>query len=388
VKLKGKSLDKWIASKGAESFPPDRGNYPVKFSYLADQLNTWVHPSVVAGAQIADPAFFLTGHGVAHIRSVIKRATQLVTSEKCVLTPYEAYVLLLAIHVHDIGNVLGRLSHEQNALQVLNALNLIPNQDQFEWAMITSISAAHGGTIDGDKNKIAKTLREGAPPIFDFPVRLRFLAAILRLADELADEPSRANLLIETLNLTPKRSALYHAYASALHSTRVDFAGKAIELFFELELKTAERVYEDKDGKRIMLIDEIHKRVCKMHTELRYCMRFLRPDIDLDKIRVSIKVSDSGFFPLLEEIRYDVEETGYPSEVPASTFWENGTDYSGAKVASRCKRLKLKKNSVNETKTQRGNPKAMGFSRKPTNLQPKVKSRPAKRSTQQSRKRQ
>ena len=80
--------------------------------------------------------------------------------------------------------------------------------------------------------------------------------------------------------------------------------------------KSALRQY-CKGGKFIYLVDEIYERTLKMHIERMYCMRFLRTQLSVDRIRVTIEVFenielDLLMKPPLETISYTLEETGYP----------------------------------------------------------------------------
>ena len=113
--------------KDDDSYPRHDVDYYERFVKLDDHLNKHVHPSVNQGATAAGQAFanqettaadqkraiWLTDHGPKHIETVIRRASELAFAPDPVLSPYEVYILLLAIHFHDVGNIFGRERHEQ-----------------------------------------------------------------------------------------------------------------------------------------------------------------------------------------------------------------------------------------------------------------------------------
>jgi hypothetical protein len=113
-----------------------------------------------------------------------------------------------------------------------------------------------------------------------------------------------------------KGSEIYHAYSNSLHSVIVE--KKDIFLSYEFTKEEALKTYK-KGNQETYLLDEIKSRTLKMHKERVYCMRFLRPEIDIQKIFVKIEVFEDiqsdAFMKRIDIIEYCLEEKGYP-EVP------------------------------------------------------------------------
>ena len=107
-------LDKWLLEQPADQFPPDGGlSYTGRFQSVSGVLNSQVHPHVEKGAIMAGEGF-LTDHGPKHIETVINRASWLLfhpVESYPQLSAYEVYILLMAIHFHDVGNIFGRDEH-------------------------------------------------------------------------------------------------------------------------------------------------------------------------------------------------------------------------------------------------------------------------------------
>jgi hypothetical protein len=308
MKLNGKTLVEWLAKRPASAFP-GRGTveYYRRFQGIEDYLNTKVHPHVTASANAIDGGT-LTDHGPEHIKTVIARASEL-CSFNGDLSAYEAYLLLVAIHLHDVGNLFGRETHELNTEEVIKRLGLLMGEDRVEQKAIYDIAQAHGGNVAGDRDKISRLPR--SEPVLGHPVREQTLAAILRFADELADERSRAAGFLMQLAQIDATSEIYHKYAHSLQSVMVDVQGGTVDLHFDMPLADACTTF-GKGSSRVYLLDEIYERTMKMHRERTYCMRFLRPNIAIERIDVEIKVYGNDYNRELARLPYRLEESGYP----------------------------------------------------------------------------
>jgi len=318
MNLRGKTLVEWLAKRPARMFP-GRGtvSYYRRFQQIEEYLNNNVHPHVTAGANAIDGGT-LTDHGPEHIRTVIIRASELLAAGGD-LTPYEAYLLLVAIHLHDVGNLFGRDTHEINSEEVEKHLAgaALMGEDQVERKTIRQIAQAHGGSIAGDKDKISHLPRNEA--VLGHPVREQVLAAILRFADELADERSRAAGFLLQLSKIHPSSEIYHKYAHSLQSVMVDAQGGAVDLHFDMPLDDACKTF-GKGGQKVYLLDEIYERTMKAHRERTYCMRFLRPQISIERIDVEIRVYENDYNKELAKIPYRLQESGYPETLPGGVL--------------------------------------------------------------------
>ena len=105
------SLLDWFADRPDEEFPPAGGSrYTLRLEQVTGILTEQVHPYVGTGAALKDGGF-LTDHGPKHIDTVIQRASSLLAHPSQSfpqISAYEVYILLLAIHFHDVGNIFGR----------------------------------------------------------------------------------------------------------------------------------------------------------------------------------------------------------------------------------------------------------------------------------------
>lgn len=268
-----------------------------------------------------DPIIYLNKHRGSHIMDVQCRALRLLEHFRdCKMSFYELYILMCAIIVHDIGNIHGREGHEEDIEKILSQEknhHLIP--DANERRTICRIARTHGGAYNGSKDTIS-ALKE-ITPLNNFLIRERLLAAILRFSDELADDYTRADSSAMENGLVEGASRIYHQYSKSLHTVRIvkQTLSKYSEKteFFEVFLSysfDADLAYLkfDKLGNQCYLIDEIYDRTIKMERERRYCMRFMRRYISLDRIHVNVDINDRENSLKSYPVEYVLEERGYP----------------------------------------------------------------------------
>ena len=223
---------------------PNGKNYYSRFSNVEKYLNENVHPSVVVGAAISDGGL-LNDHGVEHVQMVIQRAGQLIKPKEYEnqpqLTPYEIFLLLCAIHVHDVGNIKGRKEHEKTNVGIANELKPFLDDNAFEIDAFRRIAEAHGGKLNGSKDKLSKLqVREA---VNSQHVRFRALAAILKFADELADDRTRGNRRLLEAGELPKGSEIYHKYSLSISSQIIQLDERSIDLKFFLTVDDITRTW-------------------------------------------------------------------------------------------------------------------------------------------------
>jgi hypothetical protein len=303
------ALDEWLEKQPAERFPRSGGNtYPTRFKAVAEYLNRDIHPHVESGAVLRDNGY-LTDHGPEHIQKVIHHMSELIGDPEQ-LHPYETYLLLMASHFHDVGNIFGRAEHEKRAADVMAHIGPLGG-DTVEHKAILQIAGAHGGASDGDKDTISRL-----PPsdhLFGVPVRFRALAAILRFADELSDDTARAARFPMKLGVIPKSSEIFHVYAERLNSVSFSRDTRAIELRFHADVADVTRKF-GKGTTQVYLFDEILSRTTKMHTERIYCSRFMRNIVEVDEINVRLSIYKSPRHPTpAHKIEYSLRDRGYPA---------------------------------------------------------------------------
>jgi hypothetical protein len=329
------------------SFPDSSVDYVQRFGLLDEHLNTHVHPHSNTGPSTKED-IWLTDHGPLHISTVIRRAGDLTVNgqNQCCLSPYECYILLLACHFHDVGNIFGRVDHEKKARELMFTLNqTLVGSDSLEKRLVCDIALAHGGEVDNvTKNKDTIGSLPYDPQSKTNRVGVKKLAAILRFADEIADDKTRTNQYLEAAVAQNKPgSKLYHAYAKHLRPVEVRLDERSVDLHFELTVADMQTTFPTKSKGDTFLFEEILERTLKMHRERVYCSRFMIPYVYIDQINVSIDVCSNDYSQVLGMLKYVLRESGYPnspSEISRICPELNGL--SGAQLAAQVAELNPK----------------------------------------------
>ncbi|MDP4236201.1 MAG: hypothetical protein Q8919_07140 [Bacteroidota bacterium] len=333
------NIEYWLKKPKASSLVNGESQtlYYSKYESFKEYLDNHIHQEVTLGAireEIAqskkfDTIIWLNDHGVKHITAVIERASQLLIKKKqCSLNPKELFLLLNAIQIHDVGNFYGRQGHEQKCMDAIGeGLTPILNDDIAVKYMVR-IAQVHGGKIeysDGSEDK--DTISKCDPLIMydKYEIREQFLASVVRFADELADEPARANIKQLDEGKLPKGSEIFHAYAYCLNTTIVRHDDQCIELHFKVPIDYARRKFGkiQKDNitiKQTYLLDEIYERALKMHIERIYCSKYWKKFLDIERVRVNIEFYARGNESEVEKdlyvhprITFTLEDREYPT---------------------------------------------------------------------------
>ncbi len=227
------------------------------------------------------------------------------------LEPFECFILLSAIQIHDAGHVIGgREHHELNAREFLKEYNKF-NVGSPEKKIVYEIARAHSGKDD----PIGKLPQ--SEDISNFSVRMRLLAALLRLGDEIADDASRASAFLYEQNKIVKGSRLFHAFSISLNSFLPHVDTQEIRMKFNLNKSRCCEVFQKptKDGGEVdtYLLDEIFVRTFKTFHECLYYNRFVSDKLRFNSVSVTIEFyDDDNFIPFFDTIGYRLEEKGYP----------------------------------------------------------------------------
>lgn len=253
-------------------FPHGEVNYPDEFEKIEKHLNEVVHPEIVKSAA-AQGDGLLTDHGSEHVAMVIQRASLLVGNGASRLTGYEVFILLLAIHFHDAGNIFGRDEHERKISKIVHSCALLDSVDGLDEVVkrwIIRIAATHGGkTEESSKDTISQLPLE--TDVRGVKIRPALLAAILRFADEIADDNTRAAKFLDKMGVIPAQNQIYHKFSASLQPVSVSER----ELYFQFYLTKADVICSyGKNDKTQLLYDEILLRMKKCYCELIYCAKY------------------------------------------------------------------------------------------------------------------
>jgi hypothetical protein len=214
----------------------------------------------------------LTEHGEDHLADVMRRVHQLVSRDPGYFTPEEIYLLAVSVLFHDAGNVHGRHEHERKIGQIYHRVRNGDPRFRSERNIVLQTTRAHRGTTNSGS---ADTIGALTPLNFqNESVRTRELAAVLRLADELAEGPHRTSPYMLDNDLYPPDSNIYHKYAQVA-SYALDFPIGRISVTYNLDLERSDMGIHV--GNKVLIADILkycYKRAAKLNQERRYCQHY------------------------------------------------------------------------------------------------------------------
>ena len=252
-----------------------------------------------------------------------------------IISPYEMFILLVAIQIHDTGHLIStRANHAKEGRRILSAYDKSSRLSAAEKAIIGSIAQAHGGK-DDPINKLEEKMH-----LSHKKIRPQFLAALLRLSDELAEDETRASKILLEMDQIVSTSKIFHLYSASLNS--IELSGKEISLNFYVTDKYLGEKFEKKINGKIIyqyLINEIYERSNKTHLEALYCSRFLPEGCRFTKVRAKINlISSESHGNIYPPIGFELIENGYPSYENKTVFelcnslWDSGIVNQGVKI--------------------------------------------------------
>jgi hypothetical protein len=335
-------LEKLFQKRSTEcptELPQLGSKYFEQYCGLVNVLRTEYYTKIDAGLAAltlvpGQASGIYTAHDSDHFDEVIVQAGELlgaqelidgseVSRSRSVLNAYELYILLVAIRVHDVGNIFGRERHEKKCFEILNAVGSTAGTHSPEKKIIAKIAEAHGGlTSSGSKDTIGALdiVSAGANVTY----RPRLLAGVVRIADEICENRRRAsNVLLNTSTL-PKHSEIYHAYAKSIQSNYWSPVDRAFRLQFWIPLSDVEKAWGCENRARpgesakteVYLLDEIFTRLEKMDRERRYCNMHTRDVFTIDSILANVKIVTDEEQDDIEEIKIpELSDRGYPEHV-------------------------------------------------------------------------
>ncbi|MBD5131312.1 MAG: hypothetical protein HDT28_01765 [Clostridiales bacterium] len=275
-----------LGFKDAKEFPHKPYDLFDKYHKFEDNMNSTWHPKVNMGAAVAGDGL-LTDHGESHVKSVIIHAKEI--SNVSLLNGYEIFLLLAAIHFHDIGNMSGRDQHEKKIADIMEKMGDALPLDTAEKGLVSEIATAHGGYVSEDQSN-KDTIRNISSDDHygGVVIRPKSLAAILRFADEVSDDLYRSNP-----NGVHERSdnSIFHAFSSSLEP--ISIIGETISFHFRIPYDLTQKTFE-KGSEKFYLYDEIIDRMTKCMRELEYCKKYANGLIKITTIDVKIDFLDKN----------------------------------------------------------------------------------------------
>jgi len=315
----------------------DASLYITKFRDLEKTFFEEVHPQVDIGLAVSEvqlagrkkPHIF-TIHGCRHISDLIKSLDKLArtVSEEPgpTLTILESYILLCAAHVHDAANAKKRASHPERCdelLQEYKHLFASPAVVQ----QVFNVASVHGGShpVYGKDTIRSLDLDNSESP------RIPLLAALLRIGDELSENPERVPDLVEKSHDHSDESKLAFAYARSF--TKFEF--RKDNLFLTYGVYPDQAAFSGTVKKvRVTFFQFLEAKLDVIDRESRYCSQYGRPAFSVGRINVTILLYEKALpSPVKEKLAFSWPLLdGYPGD--SDPIWLRSPELKGKGVRS------------------------------------------------------
>lgn len=317
---------------------PGSNNYVSSYKKFKQFMDQHVHPEVKSFVTRLNHKVYLNDHSERHVRMVIEKVSQILNPgpDFNVLTPYECFLLLTAIQIHDAGHIPdGRENHAERAGDFLEQFNKYDIATP-ERVMIFQIAKAHSGTDDPIG---ALQIEEDYS---NEKVHLRMLAALLRIGDEMADERSRGSGYLLDKGCIEEKSRIFHAFSCCLHTFIPRMQSHDVLMKFSIPRNLCKEEFITSKGKTYLL-DEIYTRTIKTFQECLYYNRFVQEKLAITSVYVKIDfIDDNEVKAYFDSISYKLEEKGYPTHLSNDIFSlcgdaltnKKGNQLDGAYVSS------------------------------------------------------
>ena len=320
----------------SEGHFPDGRDFVKLFAEIEEYLNTNVHPNTVLGAALHGDGL-LTDHGVEHVQMVIRNAHFLLQTKQVgtsidKLNGCEMLVLLLAAHFHDVGNIFGREGHERKINEIIDQLGDRWTLDTPETSIIEAIAMAHGGHA-GDDTADKDTLRllERESYWVNIPLRPAVLASVLRFADEISDDNTRASRFFNSAGIIPEKSKIFHEYSLALSPITIN--GNVISFRYYIKVDKVHQKISTGNGQHRYLYDEILHRLRKCLCELEYCRKYADGLISTTTLNAELNIMPAHGRKPIKTTKFSLSLKGYPSidsTVIDTLEYQSGEDLNNA----------------------------------------------------------
>ncbi len=243
----------------------------------------------------------LSDHGPDHIDNVLVNAYRLLENEidgqkVYIFSGLDLYVLCLTILFHDVGNFFQREFHNQNIQNILTDMfsQFFTGIHKRQKTHIITAGRAHSGKgEDGTKD----TLRDVAETEHcdGDKVNLRDIAAIVRLADELAEGPQRTCSYMQKAGKIKEVNKIYHQYADFTH-IMIDANNGRININYEIELGIKEGSAMSHEDKAALgsLLTFSYERIFKLDQERKYCGYYCKPLKQIKETQISFNFFNNG----------------------------------------------------------------------------------------------
>lgn len=277
-----------LRKKLEAEFKHDKSQADKYYGYYTMALSTLLNDDIFNSIRSIQKG--LSDHGENHIMNVLDNVYDLLVHRKYDIQTnnliseqiesvdaIQLYFICVLILFHDVGNLTAdRLKHHEQEVvrQVYNHVRKFEKEFDDEQILIPEVASKHSGVAsDGSKDTISELGIKSPPHLFGKKIYTKKCAALLRLADELAEGPQRTSIFMNKYYNYPypKDSDIFHKYAE-ITKIDIDRENERICVRYNFILKIVDGKIEGSNNNDfIELFGFALKRMLKLESERKYC---------------------------------------------------------------------------------------------------------------------
>jgi len=254
---------------------------------------------------LRDAKPFMTDHGIGHINRILEKISRFLmphvplegNPNDRILDIENLNLLMHSILWHDIGNLYGRSNHPQNICKIFNEVkSFLYDSLYHEW--ILKIAKGHSG--EGNIEKEIENI--SYVTIYDSEIYPRFLAALLRISDEIDEDRRRIGERV--ISIVPEANQPYWRFCFCNESIIPAYemntlSGTALEIQINCRMTVDDiKSKWGKNDSEVKAIEEYISRIYKINQERVYCNKFLRQQTfyfcEISRIKLKITICDDS----------------------------------------------------------------------------------------------
>lgn len=256
--------------------------YPV-YVLLKNRLLEKVYPRWCGGFKAGND------HGPGHIKRVLRNAEHLLGKDPLKhASLHEIYLTLLSILYHDVGIVQSRKGHGELSADILHmADQKLPELSDLEAQIISASVISHSSSKSITDECQALSEEEA---IEGETVRPRFVAALVRLADELDEDVTRAPRDLELLSKIPDESHFYWRFCQRITGISIKESTSEITINVEFAADDAGKVLIASDDKSLVpFVVRFTRKLLKIDEERKKCNQYFPDSLKYKPLKVNLK---------------------------------------------------------------------------------------------------
>ncbi len=261
-------IERALEQHEKDSYESAGENFFTKYKLAKERLTKIIYIRTAGGFREGND------HGPQHILRVLGYLDR-IPGEPGVatLSPYELYLVAMSVLYHDIGLLHQRKKHSEISAHLLKAENsgflFDPHDKEFMAIAIKDHSSSQDIKEDSRNFSTVEYVRNHS-------VRIRLIAALVRLADELDEDHRRAPADLQQLLPLPNESKFYWAFNQHIQSVEPQLRNNSIRITMSVNDEDNELSFTTNDQTR-PFIELAMEKIIKINTEREYCNQFF-PD--------------------------------------------------------------------------------------------------------------